>query len=510
MFLKASAVSFALLLLSRLLGLVRESAQAAAFGTSAMADVAVLMLTLPDWLTGVLVSGALAYVLLPEWARQTVDQQAQTQGRVARWLLVGGGLMAAALYLFQDAVVRRIASGLPAELIPQARLGLAWAAAALPAAMLAALWVTRLQHARDFVGMYAANLVVNCVLILALWVTPNVAPHLGTVSLLGMFLWVAMGLRLLWLHWRLRACAPAHGDIRTRTVPLLPHGTLWLWAALSAGLPLMLPFVARSFASVTGAGGLATFNYAWKLVELPLVLAIQLVATLTFPAITQAMAGPLAPAGPQTGQSFTAPAIRAIRGAFLLAWTAACAAVAALQVGASTVAAVLFGWGRMSMESLDHVAAWGRVGSWSLLPQALIAVALTVLAVQGRMRTAVVAYGLALAGLLAWGSWFTGGGADLMAAIGIVLSAVAALVVSDLHQPKSGAAKRFTWLPWQAMAIPAVALMGFTVASQRHGADFAAPAPLSMAAIAYCVLAACSVVAITYLTSAELRAALRR
>mgnify|MGYP000265189426 CR=1 FL=1 len=45
---------------SRLLGLGRESVQAAALGTSGLADVAVLMLTLPDWLTGVAASGALA------------------------------------------------------------------------------------------------------------------------------------------------------------------------------------------------------------------------------------------------------------------------------------------------------------------------------------------------------------------------------------------------------------------------------------------------------------------
>ena len=78
MFLKAGALSLALLLASRLLGLVRESAQAAAFGTSGVADVVVLMLTLPDWLVGVMASGGLAYALLPAWAVQTRQQQAAT------------------------------------------------------------------------------------------------------------------------------------------------------------------------------------------------------------------------------------------------------------------------------------------------------------------------------------------------------------------------------------------------------------------------------------------------
>src|SRR6476659_9409685 len=83
-FLKAGAFSLPLLLASRLLGLLRESAQAAAFGASGLADVVVLMLTLPDWLAGVLASGALAYVLVPAWAGQTGVEIAATQRRLTR------------------------------------------------------------------------------------------------------------------------------------------------------------------------------------------------------------------------------------------------------------------------------------------------------------------------------------------------------------------------------------------------------------------------------------------
>ena len=60
MFLRAGLVSLALLLASRVLGLLRESVQAAALGVSGLADVAVLMLTLPDLLTGILAAGALS------------------------------------------------------------------------------------------------------------------------------------------------------------------------------------------------------------------------------------------------------------------------------------------------------------------------------------------------------------------------------------------------------------------------------------------------------------------
>ncbi|MBE7942886.1 virulence factor MviN, partial [Ramlibacter aquaticus] len=94
MFLKAGALSLLLLLASRVLGLGRESAQAAAFGASGLADVAVLMLTLPDWFAGLLASGALAYVLVPAWAGMAPAQVAASQRRLTRAVLALGGALA--------------------------------------------------------------------------------------------------------------------------------------------------------------------------------------------------------------------------------------------------------------------------------------------------------------------------------------------------------------------------------------------------------------------------------
>ena len=87
---RAGALSLALLLASRVLGVARESALAASFGDTGLGDLAVLALTLPDWIASVLASGALAYVLLPAWAGQTRAQVRILQRRVAIPLLAGG------------------------------------------------------------------------------------------------------------------------------------------------------------------------------------------------------------------------------------------------------------------------------------------------------------------------------------------------------------------------------------------------------------------------------------
>jgi peptidoglycan biosynthesis protein MviN/MurJ (putative lipid II flippase) len=197
-------------------------------------------------------------------------------------------------------------------------------------------------------------------------------------------------------------------------------------------LPLLLPLLGRSLASTAGEGALTTFNYAWKLVELPLVLAIQLVATLAFPGIAAAFVAGDAALNPGRREQ----QVRALRGAFVLAWALACAAAAAIAGMAPALAQLLFGWGRMTPEAVAQVAAWGRIGAWSLPPQALLAVLLTLMASTGRLRGAVGAYLGALGLLLLLGALsYTRGqldGAGVMWVLNAALTAAAvALLVRE-------------------------------------------------------------------------------
>ncbi|MCY7319962.1 MAG: hypothetical protein LH617_14780 [Ramlibacter sp.] len=446
MLLKAGALSLALLLVSRALGLLRESALAATFGTSGLADVAVLMLTLPDWLAGVVASGALAYVLLPAWVSQASAEVAATQRRVALMLLAAGSVLALALAMGRHPAVAWLAGGVTGSLRPLAATALLWSALALPAALLAGLWTTRLQHERDFLGLYSAGIVVNLVLLAAIATAALAPSSAAAVTWLGGGLLAAMLLRLGWLGWRQGPQAP---PAARAGAPGLPPPPVWLWAILSAGLPLALPFAARSMASQSGEGALATFNYAWKLIELPLLLAIQLVATLSFPAVVKALSSPLH----STAQDGTDEPVRT---AFALAFTLACACAAGLLAGAPALTQLLFGWGRMEPQSLEQIAQWARIGAWGLLPQSLIAVALTVLAVQRRMKAAVAAYAVALLILLAiagTASAMRVDGAVLMRVLNALLLGVA--TVSVLAMGRQGR----RWLPWGVMAAALAALL---------------------------------------------------
>lgn len=475
MLLKAGVVSLVLLLASRVLGLLRESAQAAAFGASGLADAVVLMLALPDWITGLVAAGALSYVLLPLWAQQSAAAQAESERRVARALLAIGAVLALLLAGGRLGVLAALAPGLSGPARDAAARGLIYAAMALPLALLAALWSTRAQHRRDFVGLYAANLVVNGVLVTALFFIAMKPDSEPAIDRLGLVLLLAMAARLWWLAARRRgwvdgaaapeaAAAPAPAGARPRSTPL-PGTAVWLWAALAAGLPLALPFAARSMASAAGEGALTTFNYAWKLVELPLVLAVQLAASLSFPGIAAAYAAALgSPAERAAAES-------RVRAAMALAWTLACMAAAGLIVGADALAMLLFGWGRMPAEALVPLAQWARVGAWSLLPQALIAVALTALASQARLRVAALVWALGLATLLASNLALPASGRAQMAALDAVLALVAVGLLALLG-PGLGALRRL--LPLRLMLATGAVLLACSVGVAAWGVDGAA------------------------------------
>ena len=93
----ATAVLAFGILAGRIAGLVREVTLASVLGTSEQADIAVLVLTLPDVLTAFLLSGAISAVLLPEFTRRISTDGARATLRDAEIVIVLVGLVLAAI-----------------------------------------------------------------------------------------------------------------------------------------------------------------------------------------------------------------------------------------------------------------------------------------------------------------------------------------------------------------------------------------------------------------------------
>ena len=242
--------------------------------------------------------------------------------------------------------------------------------------------------------------------------------------------------------------------------------------------------MARSFASSAGEGALASFNYAWKLVELPLVLAVQLVASMAFPAITRTQPGSVA------RQQATGLA-------FFIAWSLACAAVAVVATFSLPLATVLFGWGRMGTSGLEVISQLSAIGIWSLLPQSVMSVLLTVVATHNRMHAAVwvLASGLAVLLLTGWFGQLTGAG--VMWLLNGVFSGMA-LVLMALERRNIGEG-----VPYFACLIPLLVCTAL-VSSKPLLSNFSLPLTL-----VFCVVYGLLVIASAVLASPVLRGLLR-
>lgn len=481
MYFRAGLISLGLLLLSRVLGLARESVQAWAFGTTGVADVVVLMLTLPDLASAILAGGALSYALLPWWARQAPQALVQSQRRASRFFFGAGVVLAAWIVLMPSTLGGWLAPGVRDVLGSEVVIAMRWAALAVPASLLTLVWYTRLQHERDVVGMYGMNVVHTGVVIVAMVLAASRSQSVLIVSLLGAGLLLAFLTRLLFLRWRLGRLAspPAPAG---EMVEGLPPWNIWVWALLATSLPATLPLLARSLVSGSGEGALATFNYAWKLAELPNQLAIQVVAVLAFPAFARAHAA---------GREFTVQ----LRAAFMLSWTLACAASLGLWLAAAPLTRLLFGWGRMESAQVAEVAQWAALSAWTLLPQALIAVLVLVLATAKRLPVVVVAYG---AGLLGLAVSSVTGGPGMMLSLVAVLSAIALVLIWF--------ARDLAWraLPWRELAVP-VLLCGAFAASKPVISGFSLPLLLFISGVLACLL-----LLVSYFCSPVLRTALKR
>jgi putative peptidoglycan lipid II flippase len=488
MYLRAGLVSMGLLLLSRVLGLMRESVQAAAFGSTALADVVVTQLTLPDLSSSILAAGALSYALLPWWARQTDAGLAASQRQASQLFFAVGALLAAWMVLAPAQWGGWLAPGVGAVMQTPLQSALRWAAVAVPLSLLTLVWYTRAQHEGDVVGMYGMNVVHTGVIIAAMlavgWLHAT-APD-RAVHWLGVGLLCAFVLRLLFLQARLRGAASSRAGKPAAAPPDpvsgLPPASIWAWALLATGLPAALPLLARSLVSPSAEGALASFNYAWKLLELPNALAIQLVAALVFPALTRAQA---------EGRVYTVQ----LRAAFCMAWTLACAGALGLSLAATPISQLLFGWGRMGATHVAEVADWARVGVWMLLPQSVITVALIVLATQQRMFWAAAVYGLAL---LALGLSGLHQGLQMMWGLAVILAVVALALLA--------AVGREAWraLAWRDFVVPLglcplLGWPGHWLAMQNQWLALAAGA-----------LGAMLLIAISYALSPMLRSAVQR
>ena len=270
------------LLLGRLSGFAREAFVAATYGATPQADIVVLMLSVPDLLVNILMGGAMGAALVPEFsqhseqARKLLYQSLLFFGMIFIGITVG-------LYWQADILVALLVPGFSEAQAAQSAIALGWVIWLVPLTVLAGV-VTAYLHAQNKFAVAAiGTLIINSSIIgglLLVYFGHGYLRLVAAFALLGGLLRLCSQLLQVRPVWN--PLASLHPVLLNKA--LLTH---YGQAMLSGSVLLLFPVVARAMASYEVEGSVALFNYAARLVEFPLAIAVTFLTIVFFPRLAK-------------------------------------------------------------------------------------------------------------------------------------------------------------------------------------------------------------------------------
>lgn len=336
--LSASVALSLVLLAGRITGLLRELGLASVFGLTPEADLAVLLLTMPDLLVNLLISGGISAALVPRFSVLPPDQAQALFRRVSALVLTLFSLAGLTFVAWPEALFFLLAPGLDAAHPDLATLGAV--ALALPLTGMAGVTGAYLNAQQRFLVVGCGTLLFNAGVLAALAAARQTTNPLALLSA-----GIAAGAVL-------RLAAQALLLPRSRLggrvkVRLLDRTLLraFALATLASGLTLLAPIIVRAMASTLGPGAIASFNYAQKLVELPVTILISSICTVALSQLSVLN-------GKGEQGAVAASALRDARYAVMVGLT-----VMLFGVWFSdAVVQTIFGYGKMDAAALDRIA----------------------------------------------------------------------------------------------------------------------------------------------------------
>ncbi len=275
------------MLFGRLAGFLRDVVLASQFGVGNEADVAILMLTLPDLLVNILVGGGLSVALIPTFKRYGAGLRAHClfmQSTVVIALLFSG--LAFLLTNLSEPLIRLAAPGFDLQNVISTAPLLHVVLWLIPLTTLAGVSTAYLQANNRFAASAFGTFTFNIVILVGLGYSITSEDPLQKLA----FFIVVGGV----VRWLLQLLALPRYPISWRCLrwQLIDSELVrrYLHAASAGGLLLFLPVIARAMGSLYGEGGLSLFSYAMKLVTFPLGISVMALSVGIFPLLSQCFA----------------------------------------------------------------------------------------------------------------------------------------------------------------------------------------------------------------------------
>lgn len=282
--LKSSLALSAALMLGRVLGFLREVLLAGRVGVSAEADIAVMVMTLPDFLVGLLLTGGFSAALVPALRRSEGDARSDLFRYTATLSLTVTGLIAMLVALFPQVLFQVLAPALPDSVIAPHLSAIRLIALSLPLAGLAGVIGAYLNARGTFFVVGLGTVIYNLVLCATLGFLPA-----GNALIPALAIGVVVAALLRVIALAISARPPLKPLLTRPQSAEAGLSTLFISGVLAVGITLFAHVTLRSIASLSaGEGGLAAFSYALKLFDLPVMILFAPIATVLLPRFTDA------------------------------------------------------------------------------------------------------------------------------------------------------------------------------------------------------------------------------
>lgn len=274
-FIKSTVALSAALVAGRLLGFLREVLLAGRLGVSAEADMAIVILTLPDFLIALLMSGGFSAALVPALRRQAPSDRLRLYRCVSSIALLVALGVAAFIALFPWQIFALLAPALDARTVEPALGALQLAAFSIPLAALSGALGALLNARGVFFVVGLGTVIYNFVICGFLLTLPAGMSFLVPLACAV----IAAGTARFAL---LSASARVPFGFSFQRPPIMPRGLFRLFVAgvLASGIGAGAQIIFRTLAGLESPGTLTAFAYALKLYLLPVVILFTPITTV--------------------------------------------------------------------------------------------------------------------------------------------------------------------------------------------------------------------------------------
>ena len=362
-----SVLLSAALMLGRISGLIRETLLANRLGASADADSAILLLTLPDFMVGLLLAGGFSAALVP--ALKSLDSRLRIilMRRISLIVVLGFIVLSFIFFLLSENIIRVFIPKVDFDAQPDFLVGFRISLVALPIAALVGVCASYLNTVGRFSLPSLSVLVFNASICTFL-ALPFYDPR-SQVSFAFVVVFSSL-LRLLFQFIGMPEIFRRHSSGSV----LLPKdlGSKFFFGVLGYSVIVGSAIVFRSLYALNGDGFMATYNYGIKLFELPATILIAPVAIVLLPTLSAVHLN--------ENDKFQDSALKGL----LAALTLACVATCVGWLYMPTFVGIIFEHGAVTPDEAERITSVARVLILALPAYSLLQICATVLNAQGK------------------------------------------------------------------------------------------------------------------------------